>query len=166
MKFNNPDDPRRPFESRAAAQAWVDSINNQINAEYQNRIAKRAGELWKESQPTLQMYQFAPYYERMDDTSKRVFDQLLDGREIKDKTGRVIGYDCNLAQVAAQAIKITQSFAPQQKATTPAPQQTTPATTPAMDIKAGTGEATDDEPKTIEEAMAMLNKQKKEKKNG
>lgn len=167
VTFNNPDDPRRPFESRDRAQAWVNSINEQIESEYQNRIVKRAGELWQEAQPRIQLLQFAPYYDQMDQMSQNIMDQLLEGREIRDKEGKAIGYDCNLAQVAAQAIRIAQSFAPKQQTAQHAKQQQQPATTPAMDIKSGTGDSTDSgEPRNINEAMAMLNKQRKEKKNG
>ena len=170
MTFHNPDDPRRPFASRTEAQAWVDSMNAQIQSEYQSRVAKRAGELWQEAQPQIRLLQFAPYYDRMSEVEKGVFDQLIEPYSIV-KDGKLIGFDCNLAQAAAQAVNIVKSFAPKQEgkgATQGQTQTPAPATTsPAMDIKTGTGESSDDdEPKNINEAMALLNKQRKEKRYG
>lgn len=169
VKFNNPDDPRHPFASRTEAQAWVDSMNAQINTEYQNRIAKRAGELWQEAQPEMQVIQFAPYYERMDATTQGIFDQLIEPYSVM-RDGKLVGFNCNLAAMANQAIKIVQSLnlKPQINQQQQQTQQQKPEnTTPAMDMKSGVGESSDNtEPKDINEAMMILQKQRKEKEYG
>ena len=168
--FNNPDDPRHPFSSRAEAQAWIDSMNTQIQAEYQNRIAQRASEKWSKAQPQIQLLRFAPYYEKMTPESQKVFDMLIEPYSIADEHGRTIGFNCNLAAMANQAISIANQFATntkqsqQQQTSAPRQQQ---ASTPPMDIKSGAGESSEnEEPKNINEAMQILNKMKKEKKNG
>lgn len=167
--FNNPDDPRHPFSSRAEAQAWIDSMNAQIQAEYQNRIAQRASEKWSKAQPQIQLLRFAPYYEKMTPESQKVFDMLIEPYSIEDEQGRTIGFNCNLASMANQAISIANQFAPKQQPQqqqTKAPRQSQ-ASTPALDIKSGAGESPEsEEPKNINEAMQILNKMRKEKKNG
>ena len=165
--FNNPDDPRHPFTSRAEAQRWIESINTQIQEEYQSRILKRAGEKWNEAQPQIQMLRFAPYYRQMDQVSREIFDQMIEPYAIVDKSGKTVGFNCNLASVATNAMKIAKRFEQRKPEPAKADPPVSEVKTPAMDMKTGSGSSTDDgEPKTLEEAMRRLNASKKEKKNG
>ena len=158
--FNNPDDPHRPFQSRAEAQQWIDSMNAQITAAYNKEVAKEQQELYKNVEPSVRLLQFAPVYDAMDQVTREVFEELIEPYAIIGANNEPIGFSCNLETMGRQAVRLASRFgsAPQQQA-----QPVQQAAEPAMDIKAspsGTGTA---EPRDINEAMRMLNEQRRKK---
>lgn len=166
--FNNPDDPRRPFQSRKEAQDYIDSFNSQVQYEYDNQIRQSYANKMRAASPQFQLLQFAPYYDQMSQIQKDIFDDIIEPYAIT-KNGQTVGFNCNLVAAAKQAITIARRFEqPAQQHSFANAQPRKPVeqpATPAMDMKTGSGEADDDkEPTTIQEAWAMMNKQKKEKK--
>jgi hypothetical protein len=163
VTFNNPDNPSKPFESRAEAQAWVDAMNAEIQRAYNDNVMQETQRLYSQAAPAMQLLDFAPTYDAMDKQTKETFDMLIEPYAIYGANKQVLGFNCNLNAMAQQAQKIVGKFggqAPQQPQQQQA--QTKPAE-PALDMKTGSGKAVPDEeePKTLEEAMAMLNKRRK-----
>lgn len=163
--FHNPDNPMQPFTSRVEAQAWVNSMNDQIKEGFVRAAQTEYQELLKQAMPAIRLVEFAPTFDRMDEASKQVFDQLIEPYGVYNNAGHVIGYNCNLPQMANQAINIAKNF---QGNTTRQQQQVQQVqqqeSEPAMDMQTGASQSpTNDEPKTLEEAFAMINSNKKGK---
>lgn len=168
VSFTNPDDPDRPFQSRAEAEQWVASMNRQVQQGYQEAVRKRSREIIQEQGPTLRLAQFAPFYYQMDQTSRAILSDIIEPYEVK-RGNEVIGYNCDLMTAARQAVKIAQRYQgsqqPQQQGKQQ-PQQRQQAAAPAMDMSASggsSGQVEQKEPKNIEEAMAMYQQAKKQK---
>ena len=172
VHFDNPDDPHREFNSRAEAQAWIESMNKEINRAFNEETRKRTQELYQQAAPAIMLLEFAPTYDAMDENIKAVFNDLVEPYSVTNASGEIIGFSCNLNQMAVQARNIAARFnysgeQQQGKQEEKAAQKASKDQEPALDIKTGSGVATtEEEPKNIEEAMAMLNKSKKEKSNG
>lgn len=168
VTFVNPDDPHNDFTSRQQAQGYIDSINSQIDAEFQRHVYAEQQKLMQQAMPSMRLLEFGNRYESMNPDVREIFDELVEQYELKDQSGQVYGYNCDLDKIAGQAERIVSRWgggaakAPQQaQAEPPKPK------TPALDIKTGSGESPDErDPKDINEAWAMLNKRKKETKNG
>ena len=162
VTFQNPDDPRNPFTSRAEAQAWVDAFNKQIDARFRQEVNKKQQELMGNTAPTLRLISFAPKYQSMSQAEKDIMDDLLDGYGVKDRAGRIVGYNVDLDAVAAQAKRIAKRMAPKAPETAP---EAPKSSGPAMDMPTGQGTRNDaKEPKTIGEALKMYDSQKKGRK--
>ena len=167
VHFDNPDNPRMECQSRAEAQAWIESMNKEISRTFNEEVRKKTQELYQQAQPAVMLLEFAPTYDAMDETVKAVFNDLVEPYSVYNQAGDIIGFNCNLNRMAAQAQKMASRFAPQQQAQPKAGQQQPKAAVPdepAMDIKTGGGSAApeDEEPKTVEEAMALLQKRKRD----
>ena len=164
--FNNPDNPNRPFESREQAQAWINSMNQQIQNAYNQEVYKEQQNLYELARPSIALIQFAPVYDSMSEAAQNIFDDLIEPYSVRAANGDVIGFNCNLPAMARQALKIVDQYGIG-KQTAPAQQQAPKQKTPAMDLKSGSGSSSDEpEPTNIAEAMALLNKRNKEKRNG
>lgn len=163
--FQNPDNPNRPFESRAEAQSWVDAMNKQIDAEWRNVAVQEQQRIAKEAAPRLRLVQFAPKYEKMDREMQELFDDVIEGYEVRDRQGRTVGYSCDLDAAYAQAKKIKTMIdkrSPKRDAAETDGEAAQKPGRPAVDMRTGKVEKTDDkEPANLEEAMALYNKQKK-----
>lgn len=160
IRFRNPEDPNHDFNSRAEAQAWLDAYDKYFVSEWQNAVKQKQGEYLQEAMPALQMYQFAPTYQKMSKAEQDVFESLVEGAEVRDNTGQVIGYDLDLNKVANQARSISARFAPA-KAKAVA-EKVAPASGPAVDMpSAGSSTAPEKkEPKNLNDAMKMMKKGK------
>lgn len=166
VHFDNPDDPRREFSSRTEAQAWVDSMNKEINRSWNEEVRKRTQELYKQAQPAIMLLEFAPAYDAMDETVKAVFNDLVEPYSVYNQQGDIIGFSCNLNKMATQAQTIARRFGGerQESKSKDAPVSVSKDQGPALDIKTGSGQqgADETEPKTIEEAMAILQKTRRQ----
>ena len=163
VTFNNPDDPSRPFQSRTEAMQWVDAINKQIDQEWQNVAAGAQRKYLEDVEPAARMLDFAPRFEQMNEDEQAVFDDLISPYEIK-RGDKVIGYSCDLDAAMRQAQRISARYASQTgntelKASEPSG--------PAMDMPSKGSEASEagkpKEPSNLAEAMAMYQKQKRER---
>lgn len=162
----------RGFADRAAAQAHCDSYNRDIEQTYKEKVRAKQRELLQEQAPVLQLLQFGPIYDSMTDSQKGLLDALIDDYEVRDKSGKLIGYDCDLKRMAAKAIKMDQKFnttkqtSESQNTRVPAETKVQPSA-PALDMRSsGTATSGKNEmnPKTLEEALMMVEDIRKGKK--
>ena len=159
--FKNPDDESRPFQSRKEAQDFVDAMNKQIQQKFRSEIQQEQRNLMNQAVPSLSMLDFVPVYQNMNDSERRVFDQLITPYAIRDANGNITGFNDDLMNEAEKARAITAMFSSKDQEK-PVTETTTGnnkvVSEPAVDMNTGTGESGNDEPKTLEEAFAMLRK--------
>lgn len=173
VRFRNPDvqDERNPdyyFKSRADMMSFIQAWNQGVDFEYRKAVNEKQQQLLMYEAPKARLVDFMPKWQAMDDVTKQVFDSLLEGHEVRDASGKEIGFNVNLDAVAAQAAKIARSFGggvqvAQEQAGQDSGKAAAPtAGGPAMDMRTGNGKSADEkEPKTIGEALAMLDKKNK-----
>lgn len=172
VRFRNPDvqderDPNFYFKSRAELQQFVESWNKGVDFEFRKAVNEKQRELAQQAAPTARLMDFLPKWQAMDDVTKSVFDDLLEGHEIRNAQGKEIGFNVDLDAVAAQAARIAKRF-PRQGQQKEAPAQQIPASKtaqddgPALDMKSGNGVSPDEkEPTNIGEALKMFDKKNK-----
>ena len=165
--YHNPDDPNRPFSSRMEAQSWIDSFNSQVRNELKRRALEIRNEDAESILPSLRLMDFAPSYDAMDDAVREMFDDLIEGYEVLDSNGNVIGYNCDLDKMASKAERMASRFskAKPSKHRTKATKSANEGTRqPSLDMKShgsgGNGKMKR-EPQTLEEAMLRLRQQNK-----
>ena len=165
--YHNPDDPNRPFSSRMEAQSWIDSFNGQVRNELKRRALEIRNEDADSILPSLRLMDFAPSYDAMDDAVREMFDDLIEGYEVLDSNGNVVGYNCDLDKMASKAERMASRFskAKQSKRRTKATKSANEGTRqPSLDMRShgsgGNGKMKR-EPQTLEEAMLRLRQQKK-----
>jgi len=161
VTFVNPDDPRRPFSSRAEAQGWCESVNKDIDREFRKLANSERARLARQYKPAMDLLEFAPKFNRMGEEKRELLAELIDPYAVTDPKGNVIGYSCNLEKMSAQADKILGRFESRQAKR--AKQQQ--ASEPALDTPSG-GSGSDQaappgEPRTLAEAMQRLNESRK-----
>lgn len=163
VSFRNPDNPNRPFESRSEAQKWIDSMNAQIDAEFNKLVMDTQQRMIQEQQPSIALLEFMPTFYKMSQEEQQVLGDLISPYAIM-RGNDCVGFNCDLNIAAQQARAIAGRYAQatQQPAAQPAQQ---PASGPALDMKSGASQAKDEKaPTNIQEAMAMYAKKEKEKK--
>ena len=172
IRFRNPDvakdDERNPdyyFKSRAEAMAFIDAWNKGVDNEFRKAVNQKQKQLVEEQSPAIRLIDFAPTYFSMSEVERNVFEQLVAPFSVKDGKGDEIGYSCDLYQMGEQAKAIAKQFAPQAPAAGQVPAAGKQESSgPAMDMKTGTGKASDDEePKTLGEALKMFDKKNRSK---
>ena len=110
VTYVNPDDRSRPFSSRMEAQQWIDSFNSQLRQEIQNRARAVSRELSKQMAPARRLLAFAPTFDSMDDATREVFDDLVEGYEVRNQQGEVVGYSCDLNRMAERARRMADKY--------------------------------------------------------
>ena len=169
VRFRNPDvqDERNPdyyFKSRAEMQNFIQAWNQGVDFEFRKAVNEKQRELLNEATPTARLIDFLPKWNAMDETTKAIFDDLLEGHEIRNAQGKEIGYNVNLDAVANQAAKLAKRFGTQAPANQEPEAQGTAqqASGPALDMKTGNGKSADEkEPTNIGEALKMFDKKNK-----
>lgn len=170
VRFRNPDvqderDPNYYFKSRLECQQFCTSWNQGVDFEYRKAVNEKQQELIQQQIPKVRMLDFLPRWNAMDENTKAVFDDLLQGHEIRDANGKEIGFNVDLNAVAAQAERIAKRFPGQVQQTQPTGEQAPAsqgATGPALDMKTGNGKSDDErEPANIGEALKMYDKRNK-----
>lgn len=163
--YHNPDDQSRPFSSRMEAQQWIDSFNSQLNQETKRRAKEIYREITKSTLPTKRLLAFAPSYDAMDPDVRDVFEDLVEGYEITNNNGDVIGYSCDLEKARARAERMAAKYSrPRVQRAPAAKAKSGPQSGPATDMRShGTASTAkrDDEPKTLEDAFRILREQRK-----
>jgi len=148
------DNPRRQ------TQEWIDDYNKELARVFNNACQKYEEHLMQEESPKLKVMEFAPKYEKLDDIRRGMFENVIEDYEIKDKSGKVIGYSCDLDKALAlvdRQVAMIQSYAKQHK-----PQQQAAPTGPALDMKTSSGAvagSSNEPPKSLEEAMLRIQEQ-------
>ena len=170
VRFRNPDiqderDPNYYFKSRSEMQQFIQAWNQVVDFEFRKAVNEKQRDLMNQAAPTARLMDFYPKWQAMDDDTKAIFDELLEGREIRDANGKEIGYNVNLDAVAAQAAKIAKRFQSQHQQTQQSEVQASASqgsNGPALDMKTGNGSSQDEkEPTSIGEALKMLDKKNK-----
>ncbi len=160
VSYNDPDHPNRSFNSRYEAQQWVDSFNQQVDYDFKQVSSKYEKQYAEKVRPTIEMMNFIPTYNKMDANTREMFDTIIEGNEIV-ANGQIVGYRCNLQAAAKQAQKAASRFVSGNTILRAA--QAKKVSRPSTDMKShgsSSGKVGDPEPKTIEEALKLYNKQK------
>ena len=110
VTYINPDDSSRPFSSRMEAQQWIDSFNSQLRQEIQTRARAVSRELSKQMAPARRLLAFAPTFDAMDERIREVFDDLVEGFEVRNQQGDVVGYTCDLDRMAERARSMAEKY--------------------------------------------------------
>ena len=110
VTYINPDDRSRPFSSRMEAQQWIDSFNSQLRQEIQTRARAVSRELSKQMAPARRLLAFAPTFDAMDAQTREVFDDLVEGFEVRNQQGDVVGYTCDLNRMAERARRMAEKY--------------------------------------------------------
>lgn len=165
--YHNPDDPNRPFSSRMEAQSWIDSFNGQVRNELKRRALEIRNEDAGSILPSLRLMDFAPSYDAMDDAVREMFDDLIEGYEVLDSNGNVVGYNCDLDKMASKAERLASRLSkpkPSKRRTKATKTVNEGTRQPSLDMKShgsgGNGKMKR-EPQTLEEAMLRLRQQNK-----
>lgn len=110
VTYINPDDSSRPFSSRMEAQQWIDSFNSQLRQEIQARARAVSRELSEQMAPARRLLAFAPTFDAMDAQTREVFDDLVEGFEVRNQRGDVVGYTCDLNRMAERARRMAEKY--------------------------------------------------------
>lgn len=170
VRFRNPDvqderDPNYYFKSRAEMQQFVEAWNKGVDFEFRKAVNEKQRELMGQAAPTARLVDFLPKWQAMDEVTKGIFDDLLEGHEIRDANGKEIGFNVDLNAVAAQAARIAKRYSNVPQAQEQGAQGVSEPqrnTEPALDMKTGHGKSEDEkEPTNIGEALKMFDKKNK-----
>lgn len=163
--YRNPDDPNRPFANRMEAQQWIDSFNKQVQEELVRTATEIRNKNAKAVMPALKLLQFAPTYDAMDPKVKEVFDDLIEDYEVKNRAGKVVGYNCNLDRMAQKAERLASKYThtSHKAGSSGKVRKSGPQKSPALDARShgssATGRRGDGEVKTMEDAFRELRRQ-------
>lgn len=163
--YRNPDDPSRPFANRMEAQQWIDSFNKQVQEELVRTATEIRNKNAKAVMPALKLLQFAPTYDAMDPKVKEVFDDLIEDYEVKNRAGKVVGYNCDLDRMAQKAERLASkyTYTSRKAGSSGKVKKSGPQKSPALDARshgsASTGKPGDGEVKTMEDAFRRLRQQ-------
>lgn len=169
VSFSNPDDPDHPFASRQEAQAWVNAFNEQYDAQWKEYATNLQRKYMEDTAPAMRLMQFAPVYEQMDKKTQQVFDTIVEPYSVNDSTGMLIGFSCDLNAAKVQAEKLAGIFGANAASPAGEPPIQPAASGPALDAVTHGSEGSNnpEDPKDLQEAFKLLNKQRKEgTKNG
>lgn len=141
-RFYNPETGREftGDNPRRQAQEWIDDYNKELARVFNNTCAEYEQHLKQESAPQLAVMKFAPKYEQLDEIRRGMLDNAIEGYEIKDDNGKIIGYSCDLdkaLELVNRQVSMIQNYAKQH-----AQQQQQPEnkpTGPALDMKTSSG---------------------------
>lgn len=164
VSYGDPDRKMRPFASRLEAQQWVDSFNKQVEYDFQQVSKKYEKQYAQKVKPSIDMINFIPKYNAMDENTREMFDTIIEGNEIVSN-GQIVGYRCNLDAAAKQAEKAAKRFVSGNKLLAAA-ERAKHVSRPSTDMKShgsSTGKVGTPEPKTLEEAMKLYQSQHKKK---
>lgn len=158
--FFNPETGQefRGDNPRKQAQEWVDFFNRDLETRFNNACKQYEEHLKKEAAPSLAVMKFAPKYEKLDEIRKGMFDSVVEDYEITDKSGKVIGYSCDLDKALAlveRQISMIQGYAKKRQQDAPKQQ----AAEPVLDMKTSSGaipSGQKQKPTSLAQAMEWL----------
>lgn len=164
--YQNPDDPTRPFSSRMEAQQWIDSFNSQLRQEVQARARAVSRELSKQMAPARRLLAFAPTFDAMDARTREVFDDLIEGYEVYNQQGEVVGYSCDLNKAAERARRMAAKYGRSGDGASKARAAQPEARTPAEDLRShGSASARrkdpNREPRDLNEAFEIMRERRR-----
>lgn len=173
-EFINPD-TNRPFSSsnpRSEAQAFVRDYNADLDAQFGQRCHAIMPNIERSYSPVLEFHSFLPTWQKMDPFRQEMFEELVDGHELRDKQGSIVGYDCDLNAISNQMerqiswlLSKQQAYAPAASTTSTAPAVADdPIRQPAVAAKAKLNTNSDGKEfdlSNMSDAIKFYNQQKK-----
>lgn len=174
--FYNPDTGREFTGDNPRRQAieWCEDYNRELAKVFNQACDKRVSELVKESDSRLQVLEFAPTYNNLDQIRRQMFDSIIEDYEVKDADGNAIGYSIDLnkaLQTVNRQVQMIQEYSRMQQHQKEQQQdQPKEKSQPALDMRqtSGTNTGNSSKPKfnSVAEAMEYLQNQQinKEKK--
>ena len=166
VTYINPDDRSRPFSSRMEAQQWIDSFNSQLRQEIQTRARAVSRELSKQMAPARRLLAFAPTFDAMDAQTREVFDDLVEGFEVRNQQGEVVGYTCDLNRMAKRARRMAEKYGRRGGGTAKARTEKPERRTPPEDLRShGSAAArrkdSNREPRDLNEAFEIMRERRR-----
>lgn len=167
VTYVNPDDRSRPFSSRMEAQQWIDSFNSQLRQEIQTRARAVTRELSRQMAPARRLLAFAPTFDAMDAQTREVFDDLVEGFEVRNQQGEVVGYTCDLNRMAERARRMAEKYGRKSGVAARTGTEKPERRTPPEDLRShGSASARrkdpNREPRDINEAWQIMHERRKE----
>lgn len=160
--YQNPDDPTRPFSNRMEAQQWIDSFNSQLRQEIQTKARSINRELQKQVAPTRNLIRFVPRYEGMSQEAQEILDDLIEGSEVRNARGEVVGYTCDLDSMANRAERMAAKYSRGKRRSDEAKQQQRrPATDMRSHGSSSEPRKLDREPRDINEAWQIMREKRR-----
>lgn len=164
--YQNPDDPSRPFSNRMEAQQWIDSFNSQLRQEIQTKARSINRELQRQVAPTRNLIQFVPRYQGMSRDAQEILDDLIEGSEVRNARGEVVGYTCDLDSMANRAERMAAKYSRGKggkgdKSDDQHQQQRRPATDMRSHGSSSEPRKLDREPRDINEAWQIMHERRK-----
>jgi len=161
-RFYNPDTGREftGDNPRRQAQEWVDDYNAELARVFNDACGKYERYLTDQNAPRLAVLEFAPKYEALDPIRKGMLDNVLEDYELKDGSGKVFGYSCDLDKALAlveRQVEMIRSYAKQRKTESKTIDDKPKG--PALDMKTSSGAVPSGggaAPKSLAEAMERL----------
>lgn len=152
--FYNPD-TGKPFTGdnpRAQARQWVQDYNEELKETFNKVVGQRMQQMQEQVKPVQELLEFAPKFQKLDPVRQRMMESIIEDYEIDDGNGNVIGYSCDLERVLAQ---VNKQIAAVRSTAGSTFEQPKPKTSPATDMKTGSGAASTGKPqfKSMAEAM-------------
>lgn len=163
--YQNPDDPSRPFSNRMEAQQWIDSFNSQLRQEIQTKARSINRELQRQVAPTRNLLQFVPRYQGMSQDAQEILDDLIEGSEVRNARGEVVGYTCDLDSMADRAERMAAKYSrgkgSKSNKSDEQRQQRRPATDMRSHGSSSEPRKLDREPRDINEAFQIMHERRK-----
>lgn len=153
---------------RRQAKEWCEDYNNELAQIFNSECQKQIDKIMGESESQLAVLEFAPKYNSLDPIRQAMFDSIVEDYEIKDASGNAIGYSIDLDKALAAVNRQVQMIQQQVRSQQSAQPESNPQTNssgPALDMKSNASKTNDTnaQPKSLAEAMEMLQKQELEK---
>ena len=165
ITFVDPDSGQQ-FSNRVEAGKYIDYVNEQIKEGWSELAHQYQAELLRDVEPRIRLISFAPKYDAMDEVHQELFAQVVAPYEIKDQSGNIVGYSCDLDAALIQTRNLVSVMQSKFAKSQPQTQPQTPPSTPAIDTPAAGGNGkpiAEKEPTNLSEAFAALRKQEKGK---
>jgi len=156
--FYNPDTGREftGDNPRRQAQEWVDDYNRSLAQAFNNTCEGYSKKLMEEREPQFKTLEFSSTYDGLDPVRQIMFDQIIEGHEVYDSDGDLVGYDCDLnfaLQKVNNTVRHMQEHFKAHQTQTPAAAAQDAG--PALDMRSSAGSSSDKPPRfnSIAEAM-------------
>jgi len=159
--YVNPDDGQQEWErpgyagiDREKATAWVNSFNQELNNKWKQECSEAERNYVQQAMPLFRLAAFAPTYQSMSQAERDVIDELTEPYAIRNNRGDVIGFNCDLDQMARSAKAIASRWG------NAAPAQQNNVRQPVTDARGGAGGNTKTNtnrvPKDLNDAFEIL----------
>ena len=149
------------FTDRSAARRFLEDYNKDLEEGYAATVRQQKEELDKQYRVTKEYLKFVPKLNKADETTRAIFNELVQPYGVQDASGNFMGYSTNLDTAFKQAQSLAKRISSTQSKQQQTPQHT--ASTPAVDMNSSSNGGEEQEPTNLSEALKMLNTKKKGK---